>query len=93
MLLGLLDESTDEEEVPVAARSLKGKSRIKSGLERRALDYVVNPQIWPHMKLQYEYCGKDINFSDLNFRMLIAGELEIISDSNLSGTERAGRLR
>lgn len=55
--------------------------------------YVVKPQIWPNMKLQLEYCGKDINFSNLNFKMLVAGKLEIISDPTISSNEREGRLR
>ena len=68
--LGLFEESSDEEVVPEAYMAMKGKNkRIKSGLERKALDYVVNPQVWPHMKLHFEYYGRDINFNDLTFRM------------------------
>lgn len=84
-------ESSDDEEESTLGRSVKGKP-TRSGLEAKALDYVLYPQVWPHMKLQFEYCGRDIKFADLNFQMLVAGELEIISSARISPSEKAGRL-
>jgi hypothetical protein len=39
----------------------------------------VNPQIWPQTNLQYEYVSKGVTFQQLDFKLFVAGELEIIS--------------
>jgi len=45
----------------------------------KTTDHVVNPQIWPQTKLQYEYVSKGVKFQELVFKLFVAGELEIIS--------------
>ena len=96
--LGLCE--SDEEEEPVGQATSRGR-KLKSGLEARASDIVINPQIWPHVALQYEFLSGNLDsnnigglgFSDLDFRLLVAGELEIITSDSISDTERYGRLK
>ena len=58
-------ECSDDEEDSALRRSVKGKP-TQSGLEAKVLDYVLYPQVLPHMKLQFEYCGRDIlSLSDI----------------------------
>ena len=66
----------------------KSKSK-KSGIKSKASDKVRFPQRWPHANLQFEYVNKNVAFQDLSFALLVAGELEIISDSK--SEERKGR--
>lgn len=47
-------------------KSKKIKPKNKSGMVAKASDYVVNPQIWPHTVLQYEYINKSVSFQDLD---------------------------
>ena len=49
----------------------------------KASDDVVNPQIWPHTVLQYEYINKSVSFQDLDFNLFVAGELEILSSKKI----------
>lgn len=66
---------------------------MKSGINAKASDKVKFPQEWPHAHLQYEHVNKQIKFQELSFRLLIAGELEILSAEDLSTEERQGRLK
>ena len=52
-----------------------------------ATDHVVNPQIWPQTNLQYEYVSKGVTFQQLDFKLFVAGELEIISSKNIGDKE------
>jgi len=63
-----------------------------SGMVKKASDDVVNPQIWPHSLLQYEYVNKDTKYQDLDFRLFVAGELEIITTSKIKQSEKTARL-
>ena len=65
----------------------------KSGITSKATDRVINPQIWPHTALQYDWCGQDVQFDQLNFAKLVGGELEIISSDQIGRTEKRGRIR
>ncbi|VDI04268.1 Hypothetical predicted protein [Mytilus galloprovincialis] len=58
-------------------KSLK-KRKVKSGMVAKASDDVQNPQTWPHTTLQYEYINKSVSFQDLDLKLFVAGELEII---------------
>lgn len=71
----------------------KSKKSLKSGMVVKSTDKVVNPQFFPHNYLQYEYVSKDIEFKQLNFKMLVAGELEIINNFCKNKSEKEGRLR
>ena len=71
----------------------KKKKKKKSGISAKASDKVKFPQEWPHAHLQYEHVNKHVKFQDLNFKLLVAGELEILSGEDLTTVERQGRLR
>ena len=73
--------------------SLREQKPKKSGMVAKSSDAVRYPQLWPHAALQDEYLFKCLSFSELDFRLLVAGELEIISSDNISSVERSGRLR
>ena len=104
--LAVLDSSTESEENEVTSdsdsssdsddhrkKSKKGKSKKRrSGMVKKASDDVVNPQIWPHSLLQYEYVSKSTKYQDLDFRLFVAGELEIITSSKIKQTEKEARL-
>ena len=65
----------------------------KSGITTKPTDRVTNPQIWAHSALQFDWGCSDINFDQLNFVKLVAGELEIITSQAISKSEKKGRLR
>jgi hypothetical protein len=52
----------------------------------------VNPQIWPQTNLQYEYVSKGVTFQQLDFKLFVAGELEIISSKNIGDKEKKARV-
>ena len=70
------------------------KSSNKSGLAKSATDKVKFPQLWPHLALNYEFgfSKRNLTFFELDMRSFIAGELEIIQDSNLKKREKKGRI-
>ncbi|CAG2225059.1 unnamed protein product [Mytilus edulis] len=72
-------------------KSLK-KRKVKSGMVAKASDDVQNPQTWPHTTLQYEYINKSVSFQDLDLKLFVAGELEIIGSSKIKAIERNTRL-
>ena len=93
--LGLEETDSEEEDSDMVHRSKdrtdKGR-KLRSGMEAKASDVVVNPQIWPHVALQIEHVGRNYTFQELDLRLLVAGELEIIMGDNVSEIERMGRL-
>ena len=50
------------------------------------------PQKWPHAHLQYEYVNRHLKYDELDFKLFVVGELEILSGENLPKAERKGRL-
>ena len=75
-------------------RRRKGKSSVKSGIKAKAEDRVKYPQVWPHSALQGgEFVNKSIKFQDLDFRALVAGEMEICLSGTTGESERNGRMR
>ena len=71
----------------------KHKHKKKSGINAKASDKVRYPQKWPHAHLQYEHVNKQVKYDELDFKLFVAGELEIISEDSISSTERQGRLK
>ncbi|MES9902604.1 MAG: hypothetical protein ABW168_07965 [Sedimenticola sp.] len=69
----------------------KRKSK-KSGISSKSSDKVRLPQKWPHSQLQFEFVNKNIEFENLDLRLFVAGELEIISNESIGKVERRGRL-
>jgi hypothetical protein len=59
----------------------------------KATDYVKFPQTWPHVALQDDFSNQSLEFNDLDFRLFVAGELEIATSQDIQEGERAGRLR
>lgn len=83
------DDSSDDQ----SKKKKKNKSKKKkSGINAKASDRVKHPQKWPQSHLQFEYVNKQVKFDELDFKLFVAGELEIISDDELSPAERSGRL-
>lgn len=70
----------------------KSKKKSKSGINTKASDKVKFPQKWSHSFLQYEHVNKSVSFENLDLKLFVAGELEIISDESLSKEERKGRV-
>ena len=66
---------------------------VKSGLVARSTDQVRFPQTWPHVALQDDLFNQGVEFKDLDFRLFVAGELEIITSPDISDRERSGRLQ
>ena len=61
-------------------------------MSKKASDKVKHPQIWPHSVLQYEFVSENVKFKDLDLKMFVAGELEILM-TKISRTEFKGRMR
>ena len=93
--------SLPDDEVSVAESSvgatIAGKpdntkeKKLMSGIAAKATDRVKCPQVWPHVTLQDEYVSQELRFQDLDFRLLVAGELEIIG-MNMGSADSKGRL-
>ena len=65
----------------------------KSGITSKAWDKVEEPQLRPHVALLGEGVnGHQPSFSELDFRLFIAGELEIVTSVKTSEAEKIGRL-
>ena len=85
-------DSSDESVSDSKKKKQKHKKKKKPGINAKASDRVRNPQKWPHSHLQFEYVNKQVKYDELDFKLFVAGELEIISDPELSSAERSGRL-
>ena len=79
--LGLDSDDDSESDVePAGSRTKQSRDRhLRSGMEAKATDVVACPQFWPHVHLQLENTGRAYSFQELDLRLLVAGELEIIS--------------
>ncbi|MEW8546061.1 MAG: hypothetical protein AB2693_21270, partial [Candidatus Thiodiazotropha sp.] len=87
--------SKEESESSVSKKHKKKKKhshKKKSGINAKASDKVKFPQRWPHAHLQFEHVNKQVKFDELDFKLFIAGELEIISEEGLPRSERKGRI-
>ena len=73
-------------------KNKKKHLKKKSGIKAKSSDKVKAPQKWPHAHLQYEFVNKEVKFEYLDYRLFIAGELEVISESSISSSERQGRI-
>ena len=80
--------SVDEKKI----KKIKKSNNKKSGMVAMATDHVVNPQIWPQTNLQYEYVSKGVTFQQLDFKLFVARELEIISSKNIGDKEKKARV-
>ena len=71
-------------------RSTKQGRRLKSGMEARATDVVVNPQFWPHVALPLQQVGKLYSFIEFDSRLLAGGGQEIVAADSKDVTYIAG---
>ena len=85
------DSSSDNAKSESKKKKKKHRTK-KSGINAKASDRVKHPQKWPHSHLQFEFVNKQVKYDELDFKLFVAGELEIISDPELSSSERLGRL-
>jgi hypothetical protein len=71
----------------------QGKSQtLKSGQECKITDKVDTQLTYAHMNLKYSWANMGLKFSDLDFPLLVAGELSTIKNGNISEAEKQGRL-
>jgi hypothetical protein len=68
-------------------------NNTKLGFNGMSFDHVTNPQMWPHSALQGDYVATGLKFSDLDFRLFCAGELEIITNPEIPSMDRLGRAQ
>ena len=61
-------------------------------MSKKASDKVKHPEIWPYSVLQYEFVSETVKFKDLDLKMFVAGEFDILM-TKISRTEFKGRMR
>ena len=67
---------------------------VRSGMGARSVDRVQTTQHWAHAALPVDFNTEaNTSFADLDFRRLVAGEIEIVLEFQLSQTELEGRLK
>lgn len=70
---------------------LQGKN-LKSGQDCKITDKVVNQLTYAHTNLKYSWANMGLKYSDLDFPLLVAGELSTIKNDSISDVEKQGRL-
>ena len=70
----------------------KKKSQTQSGMCAQATDVVKNPQDWPHSALQGDRVGVSYSFRELDCKLFVTGELELISRADNTEAEHDGRI-
>ena len=66
----------------------------KSGLRQvMSESRIVNPQLCPQERLRLEHIRDPIKFDDLDLRLFVSGELNIIERDDISRVEKEGRMR
>ena len=86
------DSASDSDHDNYKKRKSKKSKKQKSGIKAKSSDKVKTQLLWPQSALQYEYVNEQVSFNDLDMKLFTAGELEIITSSNISESERKGRL-
>lgn len=72
---------------------MSGSKLHKSGMLKRCGDVVPKPQTWAHTVLEDEFVNKETEFCELEFDLIVAGELEIALDEATGRAERTFRLK
>jgi len=65
--------------------------RMVSGRGEKLDSGIVTPAVWPHSRLEYNWCG-GVKFDQLDFPLLVAGECAIILHHNTPLEEKQARL-
>ncbi len=90
--LGIEEESDSEEDV-FARPVVPQNGHLKSGRLAKPHDTVRTLVIWPQQRLGVRYMpGKKLDFDNLDLRLLIAGEIEIITSGEITEYEKNYRL-
>ena len=89
---GSESDSEDEDEMKVQPVKKKAKGGKKSSLyDKAGSSRLISNELFAHAALEDEI-GTDRDLKSLSFNLFVAGELEIISDNNISKAERRTRL-
>ena len=87
-----VDYTSDSDPGEEFSHSVQAQKRsLKSGIFDKSVNHISNKQQWPHLWLRDEYPGKNLTFMDLDFKLFVAGELEIISSESVPHIERQAR--
>ena len=70
----------------------KKQSQLQSGVCAKATDVVKNPQDWPHIALQGNRVGISYSYHELDCKLFVTGELELISRADNTDAEHDGRI-
>jgi hypothetical protein len=71
----------------------RGKVPLQSGQVAKSTDQVIFPQNWPHIAIQSDKVGGSYSFHELDIRLFVTGELELLSSHRISPDEHEGRIR
>jgi len=74
------------------AQNKRGKKPLESGVCAKYTDIVKFPQDWPHIAIQGDKAGGSYTFHELDFKLFLTGEVELISRLNIGDAEHDGRL-
>ena len=87
------DDSSSSDDSRLSTRK-KRRGKTSSGLHDTNKSFVRQKQKFPHASLQSEFLGRNKApaYNDLNLALFVAGELEIILNSNVSQQEVLARL-
>ncbi len=74
----------------------RGKSRqsrgLKSGQVAKVCHSVKKRLMWPHTRLQYSHASEDLKYNQLDFPLLVAGEIACVLSPEIEEEEKVGRL-
>ena len=72
----------------------KGNTKpLQSGILAKSTDTVLYPQEWPHVAIHCDKIGENYSFHELDVRLFVTGELELIARYDITPGEHEGRLR
>lgn len=72
--------SSEDTDISRECTPQKGRKKtIKSGMTQKTSEGVKEQLIWSNSQLQLQYVARAIKYEDLNFSLLVTGELVIIT--------------
>lgn len=83
--------SNDSEQTSVKGR--KRSKPLRSGQTAKVAHGVKRQLRWPHTLLRFSYAQSNLTFVQLDFPLLVAGEIACILSHKLGEDEKVGRLR
>lgn len=88
-------DSADDEYASISAkrrRKIPGKKKKKTGISAKSSDKVKFPQKWSHAHLTSEYVNRHLKFVELDLKLFVFRELELLLEGGLPKAEQEGRL-